>query len=357
MNIEYKNEVLRIYENGIKIDKELWVVKSPGNELCKIDLRDKSVELIERIPEKQKEKLFLDIAYGGDTTLFLVPFMAEQMMMYNMKEHTFRSIPCKESAETGYVFGTVDKNDIYLFPQTAGGIVRISIEDGKTEYRYNLISYLKDHLACESQFFYAHYSFEGKIYLPLIESSILIEYDYKKDEFNLYDIDTVDNIGIYDCMGVGDELYLLDRFGSVYLFHISTKKNEKIFSLKDGGIQPYSCIRVNRDEIWLIPYTRDKIAIYNLLTSKIEFLDIIPSERKEKYYKKVFYEMGKLWLYPYATKTLIEIDMDTREMQGYKVPFENTVSEFVKKLPVSTKKENNRGQVGKTIYRTLQGEL
>lgn len=354
MNKENRRETLRIYESGIKIDNELWVTRCPGNELYKISLQDKSIKLIERFAGKQNEKLFIDIAYDGDAILFLVPFMAEQLMIYNMKKHTTQSIKCKESAETRYVLGVVDTGYIYLFPKAMGGIARINIEDGRTEYRYNLISYLTEHISYENQIFYAHYFFKEKLYLPLIENSILIEYDCNNDKFNLYDIDTMDNIGIYDCMGIGEELYLLDRYGTVYCFNIISKKVQKIFSLKDGMLQPYSSIKVNHNEIWLIPYSKDKIAIYSFLTNEVEFLDIIPSESKEKYYKKVFFEAGKLWLYPNLTKSLIEIDMDTRQMQGYKMTYSNTISEFISKLPASEKKENSMGQFGEIIYRTLK---
>lgn len=354
MNKENRREMLKIHESGIKIDNELWVTRCPGNELYKINLQDKSIKLIERFVGKQNEKLFADIAYDGDATLFLVPFKAKQLMMYNMKNHTTKSIQCKESVDTRYVLGVVDTGYIYLFPQTMDGIAKINIEDGRTEYRYNLIAYLAEHIFYKFNIFFAHYSFNEKLYLPLNENSILIEYNYKNDKFNLYDIDTVDNIGIYDCTGVGEELYLLDRYGTVYCFNIITKKVKKIFSLKDGMFEPYSYIRMNHNEIWLIPHTKDRIAIYNFLTDEVEFLDIIPNENKEKYYKKIFFEAEKLWLYPYLTKSLIEIDMNTRQMQGYKMSYSNTISEFISKIPMSEEKENSMGQFGEIIYSTIK---
>lgn len=109
--------------------------------------------------------------------------------------------------------------------------------------------------------------------------------------------------------------------------------------MKDGTLLPYSFILIYDNEIWLIPYMKEKIVIYNMVTEKKIFLDIIPNEKEEKKYKKIFYDDERLWLYPNETRSLIVIDVKTRKMQGYKLSFENTLQDFIEKLPLIGEKE------------------
>lgn len=352
MDIEGKTQRLKIYENGIKIGSELWVSRCPGNGLYKVDLEKKVISFIDRFPEKQNGKLFSDVFYDSATNLFFAPLMAEKLAIYNMEKNGVYSIECKQAPEIRYSFGIEDSGYIYLFPQSVGDIVKMRIVDSKIEYMHNLVSYLAERFPCEVQNFYAHYLYKGRLYLPLTENSVLVEYDYINDEFEIYSIDVIDNIGIYNCIGIDEELYLLDRYGGVYYFNIETKEMERIVSFKDETLLPYSFIVVYNDEIWLIPYVKDKIIIYNMITKKSLYLDIIPDEKKEKRYKKIFYDNETIWLYPNETESLIEIDMKTRKMQGYKLSFDNTLQDFIEKLP-SIEKKGKMHINGEKIYQAI----
>ncbi|MCM1231273.1 MAG: hypothetical protein NC489_14225 [Ruminococcus flavefaciens] len=323
-----KYKWLCIGQAGVIVDKCLWGSDANENGLYKIDLQSLKINFVNEFPV-ECESLCFSCVLEKDKKLYFVPYHASELVIYDIKTDMFEKIEIKNHTEEKYIIGLFGGEVLYLFPDVGERIAKIDIRDNIVTYDYEVINEVKEKCCMEGkEFFNCGYEKNGVFYLPLWEDNVLVSYDWRNMIINYYDLSFHENSGFYTYAIRDEEILLLSRYGCVYSFNTLTEEKNIIYiptdkrKTKDG----YCDIALFKNEIWLIPFLKEEILIYDIYTKQQTVLNEYPEtysvcettsvDNVAAKFSKAFISEGKLWLCPWRTNLLISIDLDTKVMKG-----------------------------------------
>lgn len=334
IKIESGTRYLRISCGELLEDNIIWCSQVKQNVLYKINLDCQKIEYVCDFPIDEVTYTSFSNTIYEEGLLYFIPFAQEYFVIYHLSSGKMDKINVKNGKKEKYGVGAIVNECIFLFPfEWNGRIAMIDKENQEVHYQYNLFGDLEKFLNGKiHHLFGSSYLYKETLYFPIIERSVLVEYHCNTREYGFYWIDQVEDKGFLDCEGKGEQLYLLDNMGTVFVFDIKTKDVKKIFGTKEDMLYPYLSLHVfGDDEIWLVPWAKNEIVIYNTSTRKITFQNIVTEnykigegehsqDVKNGYkFRRVFRKEDILWLYPDETNLLVRVDMKTREQEGISI--------------------------------------
>ena len=126
---------------------------------------------------------------------------------------------------------------------------------------------------------------------------------------------------------VGDSLFFSDWLeNGLYEYNLKSKRTVFLKEFEEEQVPNIHNMALIDDEyIWFIPSTNGtKIAIYNIINKQIEYINV--GSDFDKYEKNTF-EYGfvkdrHIWLFPKKGTKFISIDMQSRNVHEYEIPYE-----------------------------------
>ena len=280
----------------------VWFVGKTFNYLFCMDISEKIIEIVERLPGEQ---LIGYRSYSNivkyKNQIILIPGYADKILIYDAAARIFREIEVKiQGKHVFYVFVGIEHDKLYLMDHEDARIVIIDLDKRciascrkiETSEPVNLI-YSKPILQ------------KGNIYIPLCEGNKIIIYQISDDVFRECLLESVasgySNI-IYDgiffwLIGFAGEIVKWDSETMKIVQNISLPKdfkefviagNDKIvkwYSYEEDRIRNYRfCWDCDFDGkyIWILPALSDSILCVDKDTGVLQIIEL-PNENEDTY--------------------------------------------------------------------------
>lgn len=269
------------------IDDEAWFLPGMTNYLCKKKLTEESdtpVEIVAEIPEEKDGWLnFIGLKRVGDK-LYLLPYNADGIWIYDLAEGTFEKIYLENGALTNVTFAEQWEKYLYLFPRSYEGIIKLDTETGSITVQRDWIMELNALCA------------EKDLMEPYFVWSI------KREE---------------------DSVHLLSSRGNVYMcYELGTDKWEM---KKLGESNGKSCAMEKQGYIiWSVPSHGEDVVKYNLGQDTEEILCHIPAKETTNIPFASLLDIGDvLYALPLQENQILQIDKKTDAVTVYrgKLPY------------------------------------
>lgn len=273
-----KDETIYFYDCAIE-DNKLWFVAGNYNSLYEMDMNSGKVNLLGRIPNEDgiSISLYNNMFKVGDN-IWMIPSRAKEIAKYNLKDKKFSKIKLvedKQSKTVKFYSAHLYGNKIYMSPWNFHGIVCFNLEDESISIDDSFIKYLEEKYNYDNNTAYVRNScmVGDKIYMPIYETDIIIEYNTTKKTFKEYCLDN---------------------------------KDIKISSIVHDGYK-----------FWLIPRVSGAIARWDNESNKVNIYNEYPSDFEcVNLFRFAHYKDGYVWLFPEMGNMIIKLDINTGKMQG-----------------------------------------
>ena len=273
-----KDKTIYFYDCAIE-DNRLWFVAGNYNSLYEMDMNSGKVNLLGRIPNEDgiSLSLYANMFKVGDN-IWMIPSRAKEIAKYNLIEKKFSKIKLKEgegSKTEKFYSAHLYENKIYMIPWNFEGIVCLNLEDESIRIDDSFINYLNEKYNYDSNTAYVRKScmVGEKIYMPIYETDIVIEYNVKNKLFKEY------------CLN---------------------NKNIKVSSIVHDGYK-----------FWLIPRLSGMIVSWNKNDNEVKVYNKYPSDFENiNLFRFSYYKDGHVWLFPELGNMIIRLDINTGEMEG-----------------------------------------
>lgn len=270
--------------------------------------------------------------YGSK--LFFFPALSPNISVYDMDSHQFDFFPIIED-KTGFARLAniiVDNEKVYIFPQfLSQPIVVFDMEEQSLEKEYRLASEMKKiGLYFNSQMFADVVMACGKVWLPICEQGILIEYDYMSGHIsNLHKIEGKKLKKIaYD----GFDFWISDSsIAGVICWNPQKGIIEEfsdIIEFNEKNIAKAANVFIVQNYVWVLPWQGDIIRIdrneksickYNNFPKDFRIIDDFMYDWNATNYYGHTVKNDKIFLYPLTGNMQLEIDIDSEIVEGHQL--------------------------------------
>ncbi len=226
----WKNDELYPLMNEFKCMKsedELWFSATNYNALCKVNVRNGKLSVEASFEKENFGEIFLNtqLVRWKDELLF-VPFYAQNIYIYHIKERIMDTITGSENIRNGNSFFNtyLNADRCIMFPFIGDYIVVVNMSGKNIEQMIDIgAAFYK--ITGERYHHFSRsdcYEYNGKLYLAMFENPYIMELNLKTWEVRFHKTEN-SFAGFIHLGGTGDKIFLTSRNGACVLWSISSR--------------------------------------------------------------------------------------------------------------------------------------
>lgn len=269
---------------GTLVKNEWWCISRTFDGLYKMNLYNKSIECVCKMPEKNQpdKQAYIDIL-SLDDELYFIPAFAKNIAVYNITTKLMKQIDISDLSKEGefsFAGACVYNNWLLLYPCFSTKFVRINLKTLQID----------------------------------VNDTFIIDNELNKGNFAFHKRHFQEKKIIYIAIACEDAVVCVDI------------ENFSFKMLKiDNNQTGYSAITKSGDDLWLAPTGNGNIVKYKMTNGKTKFLGEYPNgfKRSEGVSFSGFFDISdtKVGLAPFAANMFLCIDKNSGEITKYIINF------------------------------------
>lgn len=302
MIADIKNKTKLSFETCIIDEDGIWFSAFDHNGLYFKDRLSEKTVLAGIIPNERKYALRLYasmIRYGSK--IFLVPFLAKEVAVYDIDQKVFKKIPLKKVSEFGdrklanemakFWCSKLYRDTLFLFPHNYPALVMINIHTYEVSYLSEFVCELETLSVNQEPYITDIYVENHMVYGSCACANVVVQVDLAEKNVNVCEI-PIDANGFNGITKIGDEIWLAPRvMGGIVCFN--TKRNiVSVYDKYPEGFQysyvPFHTLYQCENGILLIPDLSNQFVLLDVQTKNMKSVDylsdLINGERLEGIY-------------------------------------------------------------------------
>jgi len=308
-----KNKIKLSFETCIIGEEGIWFSAFDHNGLYFKGRLSKKAILVGVIPNERKYALRLYASMVRyENKIFLIPFLAKEVAVYDIDQKEFKKIPLKKVSEFGdkklanemakFWCSKLYKDTLFLFPHNYPALVMINVHTYEVSYLSEFVYELETLSINREPYITDIYVENHMVYGSCACANVVLQVDLVEKSVNVCKI-PVDANGFNGITKIGNEIWLAPRImGGIVCFNI--KGNiVSVYDKYPEGFQ-YSCVPFHTlyqcaDGILLIPDLSNQFVLLDIQTKNMKSIgylsNLIDGERLEGTYsfdKTMAYSMN-----------------------------------------------------------------